>query len=42
MRTIKDEQDLKKYIYNLERENESLKKSNSYRVGKSLISIKDS
>lgn len=42
MRTIKDEQDLKKYIYNLERENESLKKSNSYRVGKSLIRIKDS
>lgn len=42
MRTIKDDQDLKKYIYNLERENESLKKSNSYRVGKSLISIKDS
>ncbi|MEN2751839.1 hypothetical protein AAIR29_09360 [Psychrobacter sp. FBL11] len=41
MRTIKDEQDLKKYIYNLERENESLKKSHSYRVGKSLISIKD-
>lgn len=42
MRTIKDEQDLKKYIYNLERENESLKKSHSYRVGKSLISIKES
>lgn len=42
MRTIKDEQDLKKYIYNLERENESLKKSHSYRVGKSLIRIKDS
>lgn len=42
MRTIKDEQDLKSYIYNLERENESLKKSHSYRVGKSLISIKDS
>ena len=42
MRTIKDEQDLKKYIYNLERENESLKKSHSYRIGKSLISMKDS
>ena len=41
MRTIKDEQDLKKYIYNLERENESLKKSHSYRLGKSLINIKD-
>ena len=41
MRTIKDEQDLKKYIYNLERENESLKKSHSYRLGKSLIDAKD-
>ena len=41
MRTIKDEQDLKKYIYNLERENESLKKSHSYRLGKSLINVKD-
>ena len=41
MRTIRDEQDLKKYIYNLERENESLKKSHSYRLGKSLINVKD-
>lgn len=41
MRTIKDEQDLKKYIYNLERENESLKKSHSYRLGKSLIDAKE-
>ncbi|MGP4970550.1 hypothetical protein [Psychrobacter aquimaris] len=41
MRTIKDEKDLRKYIYDLERENESLKKSHSYRLGKSLINIKD-
>lgn len=41
MRTIKDNKDLKEYIYDLERENESLKKSHSYRVGRSLIDIKN-
>ena len=41
MRVIRDDKNLKKYIYDLERENESLKKSHSYRLGKSLISIKN-
>ena len=41
MKVIDDIDDLLKYIYNLERENASLKRSHSYRVGKSLIDIKN-
>lgn len=41
MKTIKDESNLKRYVFNLEKENESLRKSHSYRVGKSLINLRD-
>lgn len=41
MKVIDDKDNLLKYIYNLERENASLKRSHSYRVGKSLIDIKN-
>ena len=40
MKKISNEDDLKNYIFNLERENSSLKISHSYRLGKSLIDIK--
>ncbi len=41
MKKISNEDDLKSYVFNLERENISLKKSHSYRLGKSLIDIKN-
>ncbi|WP_045453018.1 hypothetical protein [Psychrobacter sp. JCM 18903] len=41
MKKISNEDDLKNYVFNLERENISLKKSHSYRLGKSLIDIKN-
>ena len=41
MKIINDENLLKKYIYNLEKENESLKKSYSFRLGKSIIDLKN-
>lgn len=41
MKIINDENLLKRYIYNLEKENESLKKSYSFRLGKSIIDLKN-
>lgn len=41
MKIINDENLLKRYIHNLEKENESLKKSYSFRLGKSIIDLKN-